>query len=141
MFRALTYGVLFIGLTFIAIFLIEIIAKLRLHPMQYLLVGLSNSLFYLLLLSLAEHVGFAIAYTLSAAASALLIVGYSATILSSRRRATVIGTVLAGLYVFLYLTLTAETLALLTDSIALWFVLGAMMFLTRHIDWYANPSD
>ncbi len=141
MFRALTYGVMFVGLTFTSFFLIEILGRLRLHPLQYLFVGLANSLFYLLLLSLSEHIGFGAAYTISAFASALLIVGYSATILLSRQRASLVAVVLAGLYLFLYLTLTAETLALLTGSVALWLVLGTMMYLTRKIDWYARESN
>jgi len=141
MFRALKYAVLFIGLTFVSYFLIETVGKFRLHPLQYLLVGLSNSLFYLLLLSLAEHIGFAWAYILSAFASAALVVAYSMTVLASRSRAFAMSLVLAGLYAFLYLTLTAETYALLAGSVGLWFILAAIMYLTRAISWYTDEDD
>ena len=140
MFRALKYAVLFIGLTFVTYFLMETVSGLRLHPLQYLLVGLSNSLFYLLLLSLAEHVGFGWAYALSSVASAALIVGYSVTVLGSRLRATAMCLILAGLYAFLYLTLTAETYALLAGSVGLWIILSVVMYLTRGINWYTDTD-
>ena len=135
--RATKYAVLFVGLTFVTYFLIEITSNLKLHPLQYLLVGLANTLFYMLLLSLAEHVGFDVAYGVSALASAALISGYSAAILVRRARAVVMAAVLTGLYALLYLTLKAESFALLAGSIGLWVVLAAVMYLTRHINWYA----
>ena len=137
MFRALKYAVMFVGLTFVTYFLMETVANLRLHPLQYLLVGLSNTLFYLLLLSLAEHIGFGLAYITSACASSALIVTYSTTVLASQRRAMMMATILLGLYAFLYLTLTAETYALLAGSIGLWFILAVVMYLTRKINWYS----
>ncbi len=138
--RALKYAVMFIGLTFVTYFLMETVGNARLHPMQYLLVGLANTLFYLLLLSLAEHTGFGIAYLLSAVASAGLIIGYSANVLVSRYRIPIMGGVLAGLYAFLYMTLRAEKFALLAGAIGLWVVLASVMYLTRRIDWYAGAS-
>ncbi|MCP4302794.1 MAG: cell envelope integrity protein CreD, partial [Gammaproteobacteria bacterium] len=135
--RATKYAVLFVGLTFVTYFLMEVVGKLKLHPLQYLLVGLANTLFYLLLLSLSEHVGFDLAYGISALASAALISGYSAAILVRRTRAVAMAAVLTGLYAFLYLTLKAESFALLAGSIGLWVVLAAVMYLTRGINWYA----
>lgn len=135
--RATKYAVLFVGLTFITYFMIEVVGNLKLHPLQYLLVGLANTLFYLLLLSLSEHVGFDLAYGISALASAALISGYSAAILVRRARAAVMAAILTGLYTFLYLTLKAENFALLAGSIGLWIVLAAVMYLTRGINWYA----
>ena len=135
--RAIKYAVLFIGLSFVAWFLFEILSDLRLHPLQYLLAGFANALFFLLLLSLAEHLGFAPAYLVSAAASTALIAGYSAAVLGGRRRGLVIAVVLALLYAFLYLTLKAESLALLAGALGLWAALAAVMWVTRHIDWYA----
>ncbi len=140
MHRAIRYAVLFIGLTFVTYFLMEIVSKLRLHPLQYLLVGLANTLFYMLLLALSEHVGFDLAYVISAVASAALISGYSAAILGRQARAALVALVLAGLYLFLYLTLKAETFALLAGSVGLWVVLAAVMYLTRHINWYTNDE-
>ncbi len=141
MHRAIRYAVLFIGLTFVTYFLIEIVGKLRLHPLQYLLVGLANTLFYMLLMALSEHIGFGLAYAISAMASAALISGYSAAILEQRIRAALVALVLAGLYLFLYLTLKAETFALLAGSIGLWVVLAVVMYLTRRINWYASDEN
>ena len=135
--RSTKYSVLVVGLTFVTYFLMEVVGNLKLHPLQYLLVGLANTLFYLLLLSLSEHVGFDIAYGISALASAALISGYSAAVLLRRARALVMAVVLMGLYTLLYLTLKAESFALLAGSIGLWAVLAVVMYLTRGIDWYA----
>ncbi|MEO1202437.1 MAG: cell envelope integrity protein CreD [Pseudomonadota bacterium] len=140
--RASKYAVLFIGLSFVAYFLFEILGDLRLHPLQYLLVGFANALFYLLLLSLAEHMGFGGAYFLSATASTTLISGYSAAVLRGRRPGLIMAVVLGLLYAFLYMTLKAENFALLVGSIGLWAALAAVMYATRKIDWYAysNPK-
>jgi len=134
--RAIKYAVLFIGLSFVAYFLFEILSDLRLHPLQYLLAGFANALFFLLLLSLAEHLGFALAYLMSAAASTTLIAGYSAAVLGGRRRGAIMAVVLGLLYAFLYLTLKAESYALLAGAIGLWVALAAIMWVTRRIDWY-----
>ena len=84
----------------------------------------------------AEHIGFGLAYLASAAASILLIAGYSRSVLRSSRRAGVMAALLAGLYGFLYLVLRAEDYALLAGAVGLWCILGTIMYLTRHIDWY-----
>jgi inner membrane protein len=138
--RATKYGVLFIGLTFVAYFLFEVIAGLRLHPLQYLLVGFSNSLFYLLLLSLSEHIGFGLAYILSCVASCALITGYSLSVLGDRRRSLIMTTILLLLYSFLYMTLKAESYAMLVGAIGLWASLAVVMYLTRRIDWYGKAD-
>lgn len=134
--RATKYGILFIGLTFIGYFLFEVIAGLRLHPLQYLLVGFANTLFYLLLLSLAEHWGFGLSYIVSAIASSGLITGYSAAVLKTRQRAILMFVILALLYAFLFLTLQAESYAMLAGSVGLWLTLAGIMYLTRNVDWY-----
>lgn len=134
--RATKYAVLFIGLTFVAFFLYEVLGNFRLHPLQYLLVGFANTLFFLLLLSLAEHIGFALSYVLSAVASTALVGAYSSVILAGWQRALLIIAMLIALYGFLYLTLQAETFAMLAGALGLWFSLGLIMYLTRGIDWY-----
>jgi inner membrane protein len=136
--RAAKYGILFVGLTFVSYFLFEVVAALRLHPLQYLLVGLANCVFYLLLISFAEHLGFGWSYLLSCLGSAALIVGYSRTLLGGRGRALIMAAVLGLLYGFLYLTLNAETYALLAGAIGLWAALAVIMYLTRRIDWYGK---
>lgn len=141
--RATKYAILFIGLTFVGYFLFEVIASLRLHPLQYLLVGFANTLFYLFLLSLAEHIGFGPAYLISTLASAGLIVGYSLSVLGTRTRALLMMAILAILYSFLYLVLSAESYAMLAGSIGLWLTLGLIMYLTRRINWFdqSTPAD
>jgi inner membrane protein len=134
--RATKYALLFIGLSFVAYFLFETMGRLQLHPMQYLLVGFANALFYLLLLSLAEHTGFGMAYVLSAGASVVLIAGYSRSVLGGARAAGIMAALLTGLYLFLYLVLQAEDYAMLAGALGLWIILASIMFLTRRIDWY-----
>lgn len=139
--RATKYGILFIGLTFVGYFLFEVIAGLCLHPLQYLMVGFANTLFYLLLLSLAEHIGFGWSYLVSAVASSGMITGYSAAVLGTRPRALLMLGILGLLYAFLYLTLNAESFAMLAGSIGLWLILALIMYLTRGIDWYQRPGS
>jgi len=134
--RAVTYGVLFVALTFVSFFMFEVVAGLRLHPLQYLMIGFANVIFFLLLISLAEHVSFAWSYAASALASSGLIIGYSYSALGQRGRALIIGSVLFVLYCLLYMTLRAETYALLAGSAGLWAALAMVMYLTRRINWY-----
>jgi inner membrane protein len=135
--RSVKYGVLLIGLTFAAYFLFELFATVRLHALQYLLIGMANCVFYLLLLALAEHVGFGIAYLASAVASTALIASYSAAALHSMRRALPIGALLGALYSYLYVTLRAEDYALLLGALGSFCMLASIMYLTRHVDWCA----
>ena len=139
--RAAKYAILFIGLSFLVFFMFEIFGGLRLHPFQYLLVGFANCLFYLLLLSLSEHVGFTPAYALSALASTGLVTGYSASILKNRSRALAVLGMLTGLYAFLFVTLRAEQYAMLIGAVALFAVLATVMYLTRRLDWYRVSLD
>jgi len=134
--RATKYAVLFIGLTFVAWFLFETMGRLSLHPLQYLLIGFANALFYLLLLSFAEHLGFGPAYLLSTLASAGLVVGYSRAVLGGVRPAGMMAALLGALYGFLYLVLKSEDFAMLAGAAGLWVILGTIMYLTRHVDWY-----
>jgi inner membrane protein len=146
--RAVKYELLFITLTFGAFFLIEVLAKLRVHPVQYLLVGLALVLFYLLLLSLSEHVGFRSAYGVASLAIAGLVTGYSRSVLGSRSRTAAIAGVTTGLYLYLFILLQVQDYALVVGAIGLFVVLAVVMYLTRRIDWYqiavpdlgGNPS-
>lgn len=135
--RATKYAVLFLSLTFLAYFLFELFTPLRLHALQYLLVGLANSIFYLLLIAIAEHVGFVIAYVTSAVASTGLIGTYSAAVLGSARRAVPITLLLSAIYGYLYFVLQLEDYALLSGSFGLLVMLAGVMYATRHVDWYA----
>jgi len=138
--RAAKYAVLFIGLTFLVYFFTEWFGKVALHPVQYLFVGMANCIFYLLLLSLAEHIRFGMAYLISASAATVLISLYSLSILKGRARAALVWVTLAGLYAYLYVTLQSEDYALLIGSIGLFVILGLIMYTTRNIDWRRTPE-
>jgi len=134
--RSVKYGVLFVLLPFLALFLYEVWSHARVHPMQYLLVGLAECLFYLLLLSLSEHVPFDLAYAASAAATVGLVSVYASAVLGGWKRAAVVPPLLGGAYAFLYTALQSEDYALLIGSLGLFLILAAVMLLTRRVDWY-----
>jgi inner membrane protein len=134
--RAVKYAVLFIVLTFLVFFLWELLRVALLHPMQYVFVGFALCVFYLLLLSLSEHVGFDAAYAASAAVTTLLISGYAGAVLNGWRQGGSVAGALLVLYGFLYLLLRLEDYALLAGAIGLFLVLAAVMFLTRRMNWY-----
>jgi inner membrane protein len=134
--RALKYGLLFVLLTFTVFLLWELLRNLRLHPMQYLLIGAALVVFYLLLLSLAEHMPFALAYGIAAGATIALVAGYSASVLSTGVRGALgIGAWLSALYGVLFVLLQLEDVALLVGSVFVFLMLALVMFLTRRIDW------
>ena len=138
--RAVKYGVLFIALTFAAFFLFETLKNLRIHPLQYGLVGLALAIFFLLLVSLSEHIAFQYAY-LAASTSCVLLIGYYlAHVLGSWRRGGAFTLKLAVLYGVLYGLLLSEDNALMLGSLLLFLVLALFMVLTRKIDWYQLVS-
>lgn len=134
--RAVKYGVLFVVLTFAAFFLTEILRQLRIHPMQYLLVGLALATFFLLLIALSEHMSFALAYGTAATACVALIGAYLAGALGSRRRGLAGAAGVGALYAVLYGVLLSEDNALLMGTLLIFAALGATMLATRTIDWY-----
>ncbi|HRH93937.1 MAG TPA: cell envelope integrity protein CreD, partial [Candidatus Peribacteria bacterium] len=139
--RAIKYAILFIGLTFLVLFLVEVLHTERVHPFQYILVGAALCLFYLLLLSLSEHIGFLPAYLISAVATVALVSGYSISVLRHKKFGTSVGVLLAVLYGYLYLLLQIEDYALLFGSVILFMILAAVMYVTRNVDWYGkDPS-
>lgn len=137
--RAGKYGVLFIALTFVAFFLFEVLRGLRVHPVQYLLVGGALCTFYVVLLALSEQVGFGAAYALAAIATVLMIGGYAAAVLAQRRAGIVLGAILGVIYGLLYGLVISEDYALLMGALALLLAVAALMYLTRRVDWYAPP--
>lgn len=138
--RASKYGVLFIALTFIGVGLFELMKRLRVHPVQYLLVGGALCSFFLLLLSLSEHLSFGAAYGLAAGACVLLLSYYASHILGNARRGLPFGAAMALLYGLLYVLLQLEQTALVMGSVALFAVLASVMVLTRKVNWYALGS-
>ena len=135
--RASKYGFLFIGLTFAAFLVFELLRRLAIHPVQYGLVGLALAMFFLLLTALSEHIEFAAAYALATAACVGLITTYLVWVLRSASLALAFGAALSGLYGILYVLLKAEDHSLLGGSLVLFGLLAAVMLATRGLDWYA----
>jgi inner membrane protein len=133
--RAIKYALLFITLTFAGFFLFDVLKKLPVHPIQYGLVGAGLALFYLLLLSLSEHVGFGMAYLLSSAGCVGLIAFYVSYVLKSLARGLGFGSGLAALYGCLFGLLTADDYALLMGALLLFALLAAVMVMTRNVNW------
>lgn len=135
--RATKYGLLFIGLTFIGFYLFEILKQLRIHPAQYTLVGLAMAMFYLLLISFAEILGFAYAYLIASTACILLLGYYLSFVLKSKTNSVVFASLLTALYSALYAILASEDNAMLMGSLLVFGLLAITMVITRRIDWYA----
>lgn len=138
--RALKYALVFIALTFLTFFAWEQVGDIRLHPLQYLLIGLALSVFYLLLVALTEHIPFAVAYGMAAAALVALIGSYIAGALRSVRRGVGVSVAIAATYAFLYVLVLSEDFALLLGATAVFAALTAVMTITRRIDWYRDAS-
>lgn len=134
--RALKYALLFLGVVFLAYFLMEATSDRRVHPAQYILVGLAQLIFYLLLLALAERIGFDLAFLIAATATVTLIGGYAGAAFRSRRRGIVAFCAFALLYALIYLLMRLEDYALLAGSIAAFVAIAATMWFTRNLDWY-----
>ncbi|MBD3265766.1 cell envelope integrity protein CreD [bacterium] len=135
--RSIKYAILFLVLTFVALWLFEVLLHVRVHPIQYLFVGVGMCLFYLLELSLAEHIGFVASYILASLAVILLISSYCVAVLKGTRRAAVMAGVTTLLYGYLYLLLMNQDYSLLIGSLGLFLILAAIMYLTRKIDWFS----
>lgn len=135
--RAVKYGLLFIALSFVAVGMVEVLQRLRVHPIQYLLVGCALSIFFLLLLSLSEHLPFGVSYLAASAACVALLTFYGQHLLRGWPRGLVFGAGVGGLYGALYVLLQMEQTALVIGSLLLFAVLTTVMVLTRRVDWYA----
>ena len=134
--RAAKYAILFVGLTFLIFFFMEAIYKKRIHPFQYILVGLALIVFYTVLIALSEHINFNLAYLLAVGSIVSMVTLYARTLFPSWRQAGLIGLVLVLLYAFLFVTLQLQDYALLMGSIGLLFILGLVMYWSRKITWY-----
>lgn len=134
--RATKYGFLFIGLTFAAIFLFDLGKKMAIHPAQYSLVGLALAMFFLLLLSLSEHLAFDVSYAIAATATVGLIGFHLSAVLGSLARGGIAGGLLGGLFAALYGLLQSEDNALVLGSLLLFGLLALAMAVTRRMDWY-----
>jgi inner membrane protein len=136
--RTVKYAIMFIGLTFLALFMLDVLIRSGqkpVHPIQYLLIGIALVVFYTLLLSLSEHLGFAGAYGLASLAIVILITLYTKSVLNNILHTGLMAGILVVLYSYLYIVLQLEDFALLIGSVSLFVILSIVMYLTRKIDW------
>jgi inner membrane protein len=128
-------------LTFVTFFCFEILgSKKRIHPIQYIFIGLALVVFYVLLIALAEYVGFEMAYLGGAVATIVLITTYSYNILKSKKLAAAVFSLLTFIYIYLYTLLQMEENSLLIGAVSLFLVLATIMFVTRNVDWYLDSG-
>ena len=139
--RAVKYGFLFIGFSFLTLLMFDIIGGVRVSAVEYLLMGAAIVLFFVLLLAFAEVIGFTAAYVVASLAIAGLNTAYSAAVLGSWKRGYVIGGLLIGLYAVLYILLGLEAFSLLIGSILLFAALAGVMYATRRIDWSGTAGE
>jgi len=139
--RSTKYVLLVIILTFALFFVLESVSDLRIHPMQYLFVGLALVVFYLLLIATSEVIAFGTSYLLSMTATVLLVSAYMKYVVISWSRVAFVGVSLAGLFGFVFVLLTEETYSLLLGSIGLFVMVALLMYATRKVDWYSYGSE
>lgn len=136
--RSLKYAVMFVGLVFLTFFIFEALSGERVHPAQYLFVGSAQMVFYLLLLSLSEQIGFDWAFAAAASATVLLLGLYAGAAFKSRARGAQALVVFSVVYGLIYLLMRLEDFALLAGSVASFLGLAGAMYLTRNLDWYGG---
>lgn len=139
--RSLKYAVLFIGLVFLAYFLFEVIVGVSVHPAQYVLIGLAQSIFYLLLLAFSEHIGFAAAFFIAATAVISATAGYAGAVFGGRSYIWRAGVVFSLVYGLLFALMGMQDFALMIGALASFIAVAATMYLTRRIDWYGKSAE
>ncbi|HRJ31080.1 MAG TPA: cell envelope integrity protein CreD [Cyclobacteriaceae bacterium] len=136
--RTAKYGILIIMLTFVALFLVEITQKIRIHPFQYILIGAALIIYYTLLLSFSEQVGYNVAYWISSIATVALIAAYSTSFLRDRRFSLMFTTLLVIFYSFIFIIILQQDFSLLIGSIGLFLIVATLMYFSRKVDWYKD---
>jgi inner membrane protein len=140
-YRTARYAILFIGFTFLVFFFIEVLKKVFIHPVQYILVGIALVVFFTLLLSISEYLRFNHAYLVSAIATLSLVAAYVKAVIKNMRLTGLIVGILFILYSFIYVILQLQDLALLIGSIGIFVILALVMYFSRKIDWYHLNDD
>ena len=139
--RSAKYGLMIIVLTFTIFFFVEVLNRKRIHPFQYILVGLALALFYVLLLSIAEHTSFNVAFGLSSLMVLGMVILYTRTVYHNMRLALYTGASLVAMYGFIFITIQQQELALLFGSIGLFIILAIVMWLSRKVNWYKPEEE
>jgi inner membrane protein len=138
--RSAKYALMFIALTFVVFFFVEVLTRKKIHPIQYMLVGIALILFYSLLLSISEQINFGAAYLIASISTIGLIAIYAHSIFKNKMQTGILAAFLSILYLFLYVVLQLEDIALLIGSIGLFVILGVIMFVSRKITWYKQEE-
>jgi len=139
--RSAKYAVIFISLTFLIFFFVQILNRVRIHPIQYIIVGLALCVFYTLLIALSEHISFKLSYLISSISIIALITLYAKSMFKNITLTWLICCILSILYLFIFSIIQMEDYALLMGSVGLFIVLAIVMYLSRKIDWYAIKSS
>lgn len=139
--RSIKYALLFVGLIFTAFFIFETMTPHKIHPIQYAFVGLAVSVFYLLLISLAEHIAFAWAYFGGVLSCAGLLLFYVRYLFRSLKYSVIFSAMLVSLFSLLYVIVQAEDFALLMGAVLVFSVLATLMAVTRNVDWYGSSRE
>ncbi len=134
--RSAKYASMFVALTFLIFFFVQILNRVRIHPIQYIIVGFALTIFYTLLIALSEHISFLWSYLIASIAIIGLIVLYVKNIFKNSTLTRMMGLMLIILYLFIYIIIQSQDYALLMGSIGLFIVLSVVMYLSRNIDWY-----
>ncbi|MBA3828029.1 MAG: cell envelope integrity protein CreD [Taibaiella sp.] len=134
--RAVKYALLFISLTFVVFFFLEILQKKEIHPLQYIPVGFALCIFYTLLLSISEYLGFNIAYVIAAVAIVSLIGLYVMRLFTSTKTGISFASALAALYTYIFILIQLQDYALLFGSIGLFVIIAILMYYSGKINWY-----
>ena len=138
--RTSKYGVLIILLTFIALFLVEITQKVRIHPFQYILIGAALIIYYTLLLSLSEHIGYNLAYVAASIATVSLVSLYATTFLPGTRLSILFSLLLVIFYSFVFIIILQQDFSLLLGSMGLFLIVSLLMYFSRKISWYREAA-
>ncbi len=136
--RTAKYHALIIILAFTALFLVEITAKIKIHPFQYILIGVALIVYYTLLLSLSEHTGYNVAYAISSIATTALVSIYASTFLMRRQITYLFAGLMTFFYVFIFVIIQAQDFSMLIGSIGLFLIISLLMYFSRNIKWYQN---
>src|ERR1700761_4872255 len=136
--RSSKYAILIIMLTFISLFLTEMISKQRIHVFNYVLIGAAMIVYYTLLLSFSEQIGFTFAYLIASAATVILVAAFLRSLIKSAKATGLFALILSLFYAFIYVIIQLEDLALLVGSVALFLVVATLMYFSRKINWDRN---
>lgn len=134
--RTSKYGVLVILLTFVALFLVEITQKIRIHPFQYILIGAALTIYYTLLLSFSEHVGYNFAYMIASLATVVLVSLYSISFFQNSKLTVLFFLLLIIFYAFIFVIILQQDYSLLLGSVGLFLIVGLLMYFSRKVNWY-----